>query len=86
MHIQNLVKFYPFVHQILSGNEILTYIKGHNSVTNEQKMTANNPILDLVFIDAYIKCGKILSICSQDIEQKRNSDRNQGPKLCYKFA
>ena len=31
-------------------------------------MTANNPNLDLVKINAYIKFGKIMSICSQDIE------------------
>ena len=32
-----------------------------------------------VNIKAYIKFGKILSICSQDFEWKRNSDVNQGP-------
>ena len=40
-------------------------------------MTANN--LELVNIKAYIKFGEILSILSQDIERKRNSDPNQGP-------
>ena len=73
------MKFYPFVLNILSANEILTYIKGHNSVTNLRKMTGNNTNLDLVNINAYIKFGEILSICSKDIEQKRNSDINQGP-------
>ena len=38
-------------------------------------MTGNNPKLDLVNVDAR---KKILSICSQDIERKRNSDVNQG--------
>ena len=33
--------------KILSGNEILTSIKGHNSVANLQKMTPYNPNLDL---------------------------------------
>ena len=28
-------------------------------------------------VDAHEKIGKILSICSQDIKQKRNSDVNQ---------
>ena len=37
-------------------------------------------------MNAYIKFGEILSICSKDIEEKPNSDINQGPKLCYKFA
>ena len=45
-------------------------IKGHNSVIHKQKMPANNPKLDLVNMNAYIKFGEILSICSQDIEQK----------------
>ena len=37
------------------------------------KMTGNNPNLDLVNMNAYIKFGEILLICSQDIELKRNS-------------
>ena len=32
---------------------------------------SNNPNLDLVNMNAYIKFGEILSICSQDIEQKQ---------------
>ena len=35
-------------------------------------MTCNNPRLDLVNMNAYIKFGEILSICSQYIEQKQN--------------
>ena len=46
----------------------------------------NNPKLGLVNVDVNIKFGHILSICSQDIEQKRNSDINQGPLLCQNFA
>ena len=64
--------------KILSGNEILTSIKGRNSVKILQKMTVNNPKLDLVNDDVHTKFGRILSIRSQDIEQKRNSDVNQG--------
>ena len=41
-------------------------------------MTGNNPILDLVNVDVHTKFGQILSIRYQDIEQKRNSDVNQG--------
>ena len=63
----------------MSGNEILKSIKGHNSVKILQKMTGNNPKLDLVNDDMHTKLGRILSICSQDIERKRNSDVNQGP-------
>ena len=39
--------------KILSRNEILTSIKGHNSDTNNKSMTDNNPNLDLVNINAY---------------------------------
>ena len=79
MHMQNLAKFHQFVPKLLSGNEILTKTEGHNSVKNLRKLTCNNPNLDLVNINAYAKFGQIPSICSQDIQLKRNSDRNQGP-------
>ena len=52
--------------------ESLGLIKGHNFGTNVRKMICNNPKLDLVYINACIKFGEILSICSQDIERKRN--------------
>ena len=79
MCIQNLVRFCQFVLKILSGNKILTSIKGHNSIKILQKMTGNSPKLDLVNVDVHTKFGQILSICSQDIERKQNSDINQGP-------
>ena len=67
--------------RILSGNIILTSIKGHNYNTNLQKMTANNPNVDLASINtcSYIMFGQNLSICSQDIERKRNFGVNQEP-------
>ena len=34
-------------------------------------MIGKNPNVDVVNMNAYIKFGEILSICSQDIEQKR---------------
>ena len=74
MCIQNLV------------NEILTSIKGRNSVVNLQNLTLYNPNLDIIYVNVYTKLGSILSIGSQDIEWKRNSNINQGPKLCCKFA
>ena len=79
MCIQNLVGFCQFVLKILSGNEILTSIKGRNFVKILGKMTGNNPKLDLVNVDVHTKFSRILSICSQDIERKQNSDINQGP-------
>ena len=59
------MKSYPFSLKILSENEILISIKGHNSVTNLRKMSGhNNPKLELVNKEAYTKFGQILSICS----------------------
>ena len=86
MCIQNLVRFCQFVLKILSGNKILTSIKGRNSVKILRKMTGNNPKLDLVNDDVHTKFGSILSIGSQDIERKRNSDINQGPQLRQNFV
>ena len=79
MCIQNLVKFCQFLLKILSGKEILTSIKGHNSIKILRKMTGNNPKLDLVNADVHTKFGQILSIRSQDIERKQNSGINEGP-------
>ena len=44
-----------------------------------KKMKCNNPNVDLVNMNAYIKFGEILSICSQDIERRQNFGVNQGP-------
>ena len=79
MGIQNVVRFCLLVLKILSGNEILTSIKGRNSVKILRKMTGNNPKLDHVNDDVHTKFGQILLICSRDIERKRNSEVNQGP-------
>ena len=77
--IQNLVLFCQFVLKILSKNQILTSIKGRNSVANLGKTKINNTNLDLVADNVYTNFGLILSIRSQDIEQKPNFDTNQGP-------
>ena len=53
-------------------------IKGRKSFKFLRKMTGNNPKLDHVNVDVHTKFGQILSIPSQDIEQKRTSDVNQG--------
>ena len=79
MCIQNLVGFCQFLLTILSRNVILKSIKGRNSVKILGKMTGNNPKLDLVNDDVHTKFGRILSILSQDIERKRNSEVSQGP-------
>ena len=79
MSIQNLVSFCQFVLKILSKNQILTWIKGHNSVANLLKITFYNTNVDLLNNNVYTKFGLNLSICFQDIEQKPNSDANQGP-------
>ena len=79
MCIQNLAKFCPLVLKILSGNEILTSIKGHKSVANLRNLPLYNPNLDDINVKVYTKFGLILSIGSQNIERKRNSNINQGP-------
>ena len=79
MCIQNLVLFCQFVLKILSKNQILTSIKGSNSVANLRKTKIYNTNIDLVNENVFTKFGLILSIRSQDIEQKPNSDINQGP-------
>ena len=86
MCIQNLVSFCQFVLKILSKNRILTSIKGRNSVANLRKTKIYNTNLDLVTDNVHTNFGLILSIGSQDIEQKPNFDVNQGPKLCCQFA
>ena len=47
----------------------------------KKTMTGNYHKLpvDLINIDAHAKFGLIMSIRSQDIERKRNSDLNKGP-------
>ena len=79
MCIQNLVLFCQFVLKILSKTQILTSIKGRNSVANLRKKKIYNTNLDLVTNNVYTNFGLILSIRSQDIEQKPNFDVNQGP-------
>ena len=37
----------------------------------------NNPKLDFVNVDVHTYFGQILSILSQDIERKQNSDQGQ---------
>ena len=78
MCIQNLVSFCQFVLKILSKNRILTSSKGSNSVANLQKTKIYNTNIDLANDNVYTKFGLNLFILSQDIEQKSNSDINQG--------
>ena len=79
MCIQNLVLFCQFVLNILSENQILTSIKGRNSVANLRKTKIYNINVDLVNDNVFTKFGLILSIRAQDIEQKPSSDVKQGP-------
>ena len=57
----------------------MTSIKGRNSVANLRKTKIYNTNVDLINDNVYTKFGLNLSIRSQDIEQKPNSDVNQGP-------
>ena len=78
MCIQNFVLFCQFVLKILSKNQILTSIKGRNSIANLRKTKIYNTNLDLVGDNVFTKFGLNRSIRFQDIEQKLNSDVNQG--------
>ena len=79
MCIQNLVLFCQFVLKILSKNQFLTSIKGRNSFANLRKTMIYNTNIDIVNDNVYTKFGLNRSIRFQDIEQKLNSDVNQGP-------
>ena len=79
MRIQNLVSILQFVLKILSKNQILTSIKGRNSVANLPKTMIYDTTIDLVYDNVYTKFGLNRFIRFQDIEQKLNSDVNQGP-------
>ena len=78
MCVQNLVLFCQFVLKILSKTQILTSIKGRNSVANLRKITIYNTKVDLVDDNVFTKFGRNRSIRFQDNEQKLNSDVNQG--------
>ena len=78
MCIQNLVSICQFVLKILSKNQILTSIKGRNSFANLRKTMIYDTNIDLVHDNAYTNFGLNRSIRFQDIEQKLNSDVNQG--------
>ena len=78
MCIQNLVSICLFFHKILSKNQILTSIKGGNSVAYLRKTMIYDTMIDLVNDNVYTKFGLNRSICFEDIEQKLNSDVNQG--------
>ena len=57
-------------------------IKGRNYFANFQKLTIYNPSVDLVNDNVCSKFGlNNKAIRSQDIEQRLNSDVNQGPLL-----
>ena len=77
--IHNLVSICLFHLKILSKNQILTLIKGSKSVANLRKTTIYDTNIDLVDDNVYTKVGLNRSIRFQDIEEKLNSDVNQGP-------
>ena len=84
-----MVSMCLFFLEILSKNQILTSIKGRNSVANLQKKKRKeiyDTNIDLVNDNVYTKSGLNRSVRFEDIEQKLNSDVNQGPQLCCKSA
>ena len=79
MCLQTLVSFCQFVLKILSKNQILMSNKDRNSVANLRKTKIYNTNVGLINDNVYTKFGLNRSIRFQDIEQKLNSDVNQGP-------
>ena len=79
MCIQNLVSICLFFLKILSKTQILTSINGRYSVANLRKTIIYDTKIQLVNDNVYTKFGLNRSIRFEDIEQKLNSDVNQGP-------
>ena len=79
MCIQHLVSICLFFLKILNKNQTLTSIKGCNSVANLRNTMINDTNIDVVNDNVYTKFGLNRPIRFQDIEQKLNSDVNQGP-------
>ena len=72
MHIHNLVKKCNLFSRYSGEAKFWRKIRAiYNSVTYVTKMTSNNPYSDLVYDNAFIKFDQNLSICSQDIELKK---------------
>ena len=79
MCIQNLVTICLFLLKILSKNQIRTSIKGSNYVANLRKTMIYDTNIAIVNDNVYTEVGLNRSFRFQDIEQKLNSDVNQGP-------
>ena len=79
MCMQNLVSICLFFLKILSKNQILTSIKDCYSVANLRKTMIYDTNIHLVNDNLYTKVGLNRFIRFEDIEQKLNSDVNQGP-------
>ena len=79
MSLRILVSFCQIVLKILSKNQILTSIKGRNSVANLRKTMIYNTNEELVNVNVYTKFGLNRSSCFQEIERNLNSYVNQGP-------
>ena len=72
-------KFGPILSISSQENQILISIKDRNFVANLRKTKIYNTNVDLVNDNVYTKFGLNLSIRSYDIEQKPNSEVDQGP-------
>ena len=72
-------KICPFVLNIIGGKQNFGVNQGLQLWYKYLKMMFDNPKVDVVNMNVYIKFGEILSSSSQDIEQKRNFGVNQGP-------
>ena len=71
MCIQNLVLICQFVLKILSKNQILTSIKGRNSVANLRKTKIYNTNLDLVTDNVHTNFGLICQFVLKILSKNR---------------
>ena len=68
MHKQNFIKIHSLFLKILRKIEVLTSVKGHNSIEKSGKIACvSHNVADTKF-------HKNPSICSQDIKWKQNFD------------
>ena len=81
MCIQNLVKFCPLVLKISSGNQILSSIKGRNSVANLRNLTLYNPNLDIINVNLVKFCPLVLKILSGNENLRSIKGRNSVANL-----
>ena len=86
MCIQTLVSFCQFVLKILGKNQILTSIKGRNSLANLRKTTIYYTKVDLVNDNVYTNLILIGLFVFKILSKNSNSDVNQGQITLFQIC